>query len=526
MSNFAKAARRTGSHARRRAVRSRFLLPLVALMCSGVSATVGLAEDDTSVVILDGATITPQLHVAELANIYTGLIRDAPAGDAVELKKKVEEAGLNHRDVDGKTLLMLAAENGHAAAVKALVELGATLDGEITLTSSEHFGETALMLAVCAGHVDTVRALIDAGADVNFISQGSRLGYGALMEAALPIALFALHGREYLPGLLHAAERDSALTLESKSVPGVLIATGGEIDSILILGLLHAAGAKLRPWQREELLHLGTAGAWWVSEALTYDAPCGPLSLVPGRVETRPLSERLYCMRQEGTWLWTLMWISLVIFSGNFLAAAAWWHADRMSRPPAGAHQQPRPTRPRHGERERRHRRGRDGAAGTRAVSAAAGEGTMLAQGHAVPREPIMEPITVSGPARRRIRAVRGDAISAAVTPAEPAADITSKRPQPLPFCDPVADPLMHPEVAAHVEGEAALLVDQNFEEASDGQPDDDKLCAVCLDAERTHALVPCGHRCVCLRCSELAVEQGICPLCRALCAMAMRVYD
>ena len=84
----------------------------------------------------------------------------------------------------------------------------------------------------------------------------------------------------------------------------------------------------------------------------------------------------------------------------------------------------------------------------------------------------------------------------------------------------------MHPEVAAHVEGEAALLVDQNFEEASDGQPDDDKLCAVCLDAERTHALVPCGHRCVCLRCSELAVEQGICPLCRALCAMAMRVYD
>lgn len=50
--------------------------------------------------------------------------------------------------------------------------------------------------------------------------------------------------------------------------------------------------------------------------------------------------------------------------------------------------------------------------------------------------------------------------------------------------------------------------------------------CIVCFDAERTHALVPCGHLCVCKACVELILEQrGTCPLCRKVCAMAMRVY-
>ena len=34
-----------------------------------------------------------------------------------------------------------------------------------------------------------------------------------------------------------------------------------------------------------------------------------------------------------------------------------------------------------------------------------------------------------------------------------------------------------------------------------------------------------CGHYCVCAACSERALRTGRCPLCRALCAMAQRVY-
>merc|ERR1712008_233548 len=33
-------------------------------------------------------------------------------------------------------------------------------------------------------------------------------------------------------------------------------------------------------------------------------------------------------------------------------------------------------------------------------------------------------------------------------------------------------------------------------------------MCVVCLDAENTHALVPCGHKCVCNECADLLLEQ------------------
>ena len=31
----------------------------------------------------------------------------------------------------------------------------------------------------------------------------------------------------------------------------------------------------------------------------------------------------------------------------------------------------------------------------------------------------------------------------------------------------------------------------------------DARLCVVCMDGERTHVIVPCGHRCLCWRCAE-----------------------
>ena len=44
--------------------------------------------------------------------------------------------------------------------------------------------------------------------------------------------------------------------------------------------------------------------------------------------------------------------------------------------------------------------------------------------------------------------------------------------------------------------------------------------CVVCLDREQTHALVPCGHRCVCASCISAVWSNGrVCPVCRTMCA-------
>ena len=31
----------------------------------------------------------------------------------------------------------------------------------------------------------------------------------------------------------------------------------------------------------------------------------------------------------------------------------------------------------------------------------------------------------------------------------------------------------------------------------------DSSLCVVCLEEERTHVLIPCGHKCLCTRCAQ-----------------------
>jgi hypothetical protein len=48
--------------------------------------------------------------------------------------------------------------------------------------------------------------------------------------------------------------------------------------------------------------------------------------------------------------------------------------------------------------------------------------------------------------------------------------------------------------------------------------------CAVCMDGQRTHCMVPCGHRCLCATC---AVETWtVCPLCSQTVQFVMKVYS
>lgn len=70
-------------------------------------------------------------------------------------------AEVNHRDSDGRTALMYAAENGDTQAVNALLRNGAL----VNLADNE--GETALMKAAASSCTEeTIKTLLSAGADL------------------------------------------------------------------------------------------------------------------------------------------------------------------------------------------------------------------------------------------------------------------------------------------------------------------------------------------------------------------------
>ena len=54
-----------------------------------------------------------------------------------------------------------------------------------------------------------------------------------------------------------------------------------------------------------------------------------------------------------------------------------------------------------------------------------------------------------------------------------------------------------------------------------------DTMCVICLDEPRTHAFVPCYHRCVCEKCCRqvCAGASASCPICRVDIAQAVRIF-
>ena len=93
-----------------------------------------------------------------------------------------------------------------------------------------------------------------------------------------------------------------------------------------------------------------------------------------------------------------------------------------------------------------------------------------------------------------------GGALSWASMPAAPALLPSAQLPAPIPL---PADLPQHPSAVA--------VADE---------------CAICMGAERTHILIPCGHLCVCGDCSGLLMATApCCPICRAAVQKTCRVY-
>ncbi len=70
-----------------------------------------------------------------------------------------------------------------------------------------------------------------------------------------------------------------------------------------------------------------------------------------------------------------------------------------------------------------------------------------------------------------------------------------------------------------------ALIEDEKL--AGGDDEDDESLCAVCSDSKKIIALLPCGHKQLCGRCTLNTVhERNCCPLCNATIVDVVRVFD
>jgi len=75
---------------------------------------------------------------------------------------------------------------------------------------------------------------------------------------------------------------------------------------------------------------------------------------------------------------------------------------------------------------------------------------------------------------------------------------------------------------AAAAAGPAAVVANLDL--------DDDALCVVCLTMPKSHAFIPCGHRCVCAACGNQILYGGpqgsaICPVCRTRANGAIKIF-
>lgn len=52
----------------------------------------------------------------------------------------------------------------------------------------------------------------------------------------------------------------------------------------------------------------------------------------------------------------------------------------------------------------------------------------------------------------------------------------------------------------------------------------EEDLCVVCRDGVRTHALIPCGHRVLCIGCVP-RLERENCPLCNSHFTGTIRIW-
>jgi uncharacterized protein len=129
----------------------------------------------------DCETVLTRYRVRELAEDDAFVLYVAAAiGDVANLTAAIERGADPNATIAGQpgwTPLMIAAADGHEAAVRALLAVGGDPNRRNDL------GRTALMFASSYGFTAVARALLDGGADPNVVP-ADRTRWTALMAAA------------------------------------------------------------------------------------------------------------------------------------------------------------------------------------------------------------------------------------------------------------------------------------------------------------------------------------------------------
>uniref|UniRef100_A0A673MRR1 SAM domain-containing protein n=1 Tax=Sinocyclocheilus rhinocerous TaxID=307959 RepID=A0A673MRR1_9TELE len=155
-------------------------------------ASAGGHEQLVRFLLRKGAAVDRRNHYG-----WTPLMQAARSGHLNVAHILLENgAEINGRNRMGASVLSMAARGGHAHVVKLLLESGAFVDDFDHLAAAEGSGNnsvhgdsgktfleiTALLAAAQHGHEAVVRLLLDWGAEVNFCQKSS--GWSALMLAA------------------------------------------------------------------------------------------------------------------------------------------------------------------------------------------------------------------------------------------------------------------------------------------------------------------------------------------------------
>jgi len=118
------------------------------------------------------------------------------------------------------SLLMMAARNGHAAAMNILIEKDVPID------LANDRGETALMLAIKGAHTHAVKLLVEAGADIGLKDKEGKSCMEMAVETGDPAMLKLLAESEKGTDML-AGDKDGVLTWSA--------ILGGHIDILKLL---------------------------------------------------------------------------------------------------------------------------------------------------------------------------------------------------------------------------------------------------------------------------------------------------
>lgn len=76
------------------------------------------------------------------------------------------------------------------------------------------------------------------------------------------------------------------------------------------------------------------------------------------------------------------------------------------------------------------------------------------------------------------------------------------------------------------VSKEVTILVPEVRKEQSGEKEDESKLCVVCTDAPRSCLVVPCGHKCLCTKCSQGFIHKPECPVCRKIMTQIVYAFE